>query len=86
MNFYKRHILKATKPMIKQYLSHVCKNPGGTAAGLRTRDMGSRLAFDTNQLCDNARVTFPLWPPASVLVNHSHVKISTVSVVYNNKQ
>lgn len=39
--------------MIKHYLSHVCENPGGTAVGLRTGNLGSRLNFVTSHLCDN---------------------------------
>lgn len=57
MIFYKLYFPKAARPMTKQYLSHMHENLVGggeaTAAGLKTGDMGSRLAFDTSQLCDN---------------------------------
>lgn len=82
--FSLKDFLQATKtarPTIKHYISHVCENPGGTAVGLRTGNMGSRLNLVTSHLCDNGQVTFPLWLPASVLVKHHDVKIPSLSSI-----
>lgn len=60
--------------------------PRESAESLGTGDVGSRLAFDTSQLCDKEGVTFLLWPPASVSISSRHGKIPMVSGASNDKQ